>query len=265
MNRLTYIGNGFTRCVRSIYSRLQAFCSGFGKICTKTGFEDCINPTKSCFEGCIKGIKRCCNSCINRTKSSVSACYRPLKKVVASIILQIVHIADWNVIAQRLPLVHFFLLCIPLRLSGYIVAAFSLIHSILCFSLVMTMANYSDKYYEVYANKMDVFVCVVIYLSSTIPFMFTCIFLFVGTFLKSRVLVEIYLWTVVLHLFVNIIGTIGVSIYCIYNYQCFTGSGLGQSVIGLIFCFLYIMVWIYIISSLSSMMENPPTPPPLSK
>lgn len=297
MNRLTDLGNGFTRCFQGIYSGLKACTYGFGscmsKCCwssldaTKLCFEGCgkstklclkgcrentklclggcrIN-TKLCFKSCKENTKLCCIGCINCTKSCTVACCRPIKNAVVWIVLKIAPFFDWHWVGRRLPLVNFFLLCIPVRLTGYIVASGSFIYSSLCFSLVMTMAKHGDKYLEVYANKMDVFLVIVIYLSSTVPFMVTCIFLITGTFLKNRVLVELYLWSALLHILVNIVSTIGVSTYCIYNYECFNGSGLGQSVFGLVICFLYTMLWIYILSSINSMMENPAVPLPLSK
>lgn len=153
-------------------------------------------------------------------------------------------------------MVRSFLLCIPLRHAAYIIAVLGFVYSLLCFWLAISIANSREEYLKVYANKMDILIVVVIYLSSTSHFMVTCIFLFVGTFLKHRLLVEIYLWSVLLHVFVNIVSTVGVSIYCMTNYQCFTGSGLGQSVVGLVLCLMYTMFWVYIISSLTSMMED---------
>lgn len=228
--------------------------------CTNACSKDSIHGMNTCIKSCISGIKYCCKCCVNCTKSSLLGSCDCLKKAIECIENQIVKISDWNFIGPRLPLVHYFVLCIPLKVTGHVVAFANLIYSILCFSLLMKIANQNNKYLEVYANKMDVFVVMVIYLSSTVLFLVTCTFLFVGTFLRCRTLVEIYLWSVVLHVFVNIVSAIVVSIYCIFNQQCFTGSGLVQSLVGLLFCLMYTMFWIYIISSVNSMMENPPPP-----
>lgn len=245
---------------------LYDFCEGI-----LTCFRDIISGLGACIFGTLKCIKSCLETClnypenINCIKPCLIVCCRPLKKPAAYITLKITHYSNWDWIGQRLPLVHFFLLCIPLRFTGYIVALGCFIYSVLCFGLVMKISNQRDKYLQAYADKMDVLVVLVIYLSSTTHFMVTCVFLFVGTVLKCRTHVEIFIWSIIFHVLVNIVSTIVVSIYCIFNDQCFNGSGLAQSVIGLVLTFLYTMMWIYIISSLNSMMENPCPPPPLLK
>lgn len=246
-------------CFKGYIKCTDACCRGCIS-CINACSKGCIYSINACFKGCKSSIKWCCKGCVNCTKSCFLAYCRWMKKAVEWVKKQIVNIPDWTLIGPRLPVVFSFLLCIPLKNTGYVVASANLIYSILCFSLLMTMAKYSNKYLAVYANKMDVFVFMVIYLSSTTHFIVTCTLLFVGTFLRCRSLVEIYLWSVVLHVFVNIVSAIIVSIYCIFNHQCFTGSGLAQSVVGLLLCFMYTMFWIYIISSVNSMMENPPTP-----
>lgn len=296
MNFLNNFRNSFLRCVLDTYNGLRVCCTrfvrcvttcyynslditqrsidsitnriniinGYIKRCFKCVVKACVNYIVSCFRGCIICTKRYCACVINCIKRCMIALCRPLQKAVTYVTLKIIYIADWNLVGKRLPLLYFFLLCIPLRFTGYIIGVVSFICSILCFSLVMVISKYNDRYFEVYANKMDVLVVLVIYLSSTSTFMVTCVFLLVGTFLRSRALVEIYLWNAMFHVVVTILSTIGVSIYCIYNNQCFNGSGLGQSVIGLVICCLYTLFWVYLLSSLNSMMENPPAPLPLS-
>lgn len=274
MNGIITCCGGYMRCIKTCFERCidcTVTCCGGCMRCTETCFkrcidctitcgEGCMNSTETCFNGCIKYIKTCCRRCTNYIIGRHLAGCQALKKYSTWINSKIALMLDWNQIGPKLPLVHFFLLYIPLKFTGYIVASGNLIYSILCFSLLMIIAKHNDEYLDVYASKMDVFIFLVTYLSSTTHFMITCMFLFVGTFLKNRKFVEIYLWSVVWHVVVNILNTIAVSLYCIIDNHCFTGSGSSQSLIGLLICFFYTMAWVYIISSLNSMMENPPSP-----
>lgn len=161
---------------------------------------------------------------------------------------------DWNLrVGNWLITVDNCLLCIPLKPAGCIIAIGSLAYSIVSFCLVLYVANHHSKYLKVYVNKMDVFTYFVVCFSSSVHFIVTSIFLLIGTLMVKPILVKVYLWGVVIHILVSFINTLGFSVYCIINADCFQGSGWGQSVIGLVCVSFYSAIWLYFMTVINSM------------
>lgn len=149
-----------------------------------------------------------------------------------------------------------FLLCVPLKIGSYIIAVISLIISMVSFGLVVHIIIYGSCYLEVYERKMDLFICLLVYLISSIHFMVTSIFLIIGTSMKKPIFVKVHFWGVVTHVLVNILNSLLFSIYCIVNNDCFQGTGLIQTVISFVFMSVYSLIWFYLASVLNSMLTS---------
>lgn len=167
----------------------------------------------------------------------------------------IAHLFDWQLrVGKWLITVDRFLLCIPLKPGSYITAIITLANSILSFGLVTHIIVYYRNYLEVYERKMDVFMYLIIYLTSSIHFMVTSIFLIIGTCRKKPTLIKVYLWGVVIHVLVNILNSLLFSIYCIIYNDCFQGAGWGQLVINFVCMFFFFIIWLYLASVINSIL-----------
>lgn len=178
----------------------------------------------------------------------------------------IAQLFDWELcVGKWLITVDRFLLCIPLKPGSYITATISLVNSLVSLGLIVHVVYYNSDYLKVYERKMDVLICSFIYFSSTVYFIVTSIFLIAGTYFKKPILIKIYLWGVVIHVFVSILNSLVFSIYCTVNYDCFQGTGLLQPVISFVYVTFYTLIWFYLASVINSMLKSQQVARPFNK
>lgn len=167
----------------------------------------------------------------------------------------ITHLFDWQLrVGKWLFTVDRFLLCIPLKTGSYVTAIISLATSITSFSLVLLVVCDHSTYLEIYEKKLDVFICILVYLNSCVPFLVTSIFLIIGTYMGKPAMVKVYLWGTMMHVFVCILNSLTFSIYCMINNYCFQGTGKAHVVISFVFLFFYTVTWLYLLSAINSML-----------
>lgn len=202
-----------------------------------------------------QNVNRSINKSQNRlTKSNINQLSNPFvskPNEIEQLYDRQLRVCKWLIPVDR------FLLCVPLKIGSYVIAIISLINSMISLGLIVHVIKCRSDYLEVYERKMDLFISLLVYLSSSIHFMVTSIFLIIGTSMEKPIFVKVYFWGVVMHVLVNILNSLLFSIYCIkYNINCFQGTAQIQTVISFVLVSFYSVIWFYLASVINSMLTS---------
>lgn len=152
--------------------------------------------------------------------------------------------------------IEYFVFCIPLNVGAYIIVTIGLIYGIMAlFFLVSVSVNY-EAYKSVYVYKIDQLYYFIILFCLVLIIFVASIILLVGVLIERSKPVLIYIWSICVHLILNVFLTLGVTIYCCYDDVCFDGSGFGGACIMLTLTFFYSVLWSYFIYCVNSYRLN---------
>lgn len=156
---------------------------------------------------------------------------------------------DWDHLAT----INDFVLCIPLKIGATIVALIGLVYGFIATYLFISMCVNYNSWKAVYASKLDELIYFFfIFAIVTIVFI-ASIILLIAICLEQDLPIQIYLWSIVVHISLNWLITIGVSLYCFFiNLSCFLGSGIAEAWVNLILTLFYTVLWCYFIVTVNS-------------